>query len=122
MDCMVKGFPSPQVTWKRLVGESDGADLTSVASVDPPAPGQEATEDSSATESSFVGSANRQYHLIRSGPDYQVYENGTLRISSSSASGEFLCAAANGIGPGISKVVRVTVNGECDPCSHRWTE
>ena len=25
-----------------------------------------------------------------------------------------MCAASNGIGPGISKVIKITVNGECN--------
>lgn len=112
IDCSVKGFPSPQVTWKRLIKDSDAP---TSASVNSEVAGQEQEDVSSASSSStadsYVG-AHKQYHLIRSGPDYQVYENGTLRISSTTASGEFLCAAANAIGPGISKVVKVSVNGE----------
>ena len=108
IDCSVKGFPSPQVTWKRLIKESDAPAPSANSEV----AGQEQEDvSSSSTTDSYVG-AHKQYHLIRSGPDYQVYENGTLRISSTTASGEFLCAAANAIGPGISKVVKVSVNGE----------
>lgn len=120
---MVKGFPSPQVTWKRLIKESDvNSDSTSLlltstsdASTHTPT-GQEQIDhvtSTADTSSTFVTTAhNKQYLLIRSGPNYQVYENGTLRISSATSSGEYLCAAANSIGPGISKVVKVTVNGK----------
>ncbi|KAI1301475.1 Down syndrome cell adhesion molecule-like protein Dscam2 [Halotydeus destructor] len=63
IDCMAQGFPTPQVTWKRLVHTN------------------EADKKSS------------QYQLIRSGPHYQVYENGTLRISKSLLAdrGNYLC-------------------------------
>ena len=124
IDCMVKGFPSPQVTWKRLIKESDvNSDSTSLLLTSTSEPsshaassGQEQIDhvtSTADTSSTFVTTAhNKQYLLIRSGPNYQVYENGTLRISSATSSGEYLCAAANSIGPGISKVVKVTVNGK----------
>ncbi|RWS06193.1 Down syndrome cell adhesion molecule-like protein Dscam2, partial [Dinothrombium tinctorium] len=83
IDCVADGYPTPQIIWKRLL--------------------------SSNAESSAI---SQQYQLIRSGPHYQVYENGSLRISKSRVSdrGMYLCQATNGIGAGLSTVVQLTVN------------
>ncbi|XP_022240839.1 Down syndrome cell adhesion molecule-like protein Dscam2 [Limulus polyphemus] len=58
-----------------------------------------------------VGSGT-DYKQILSGPDYQIFENGTLRIARTKLQdrGHYLCQANNGIGPGLSKVVHVTVH------------
>ncbi|XP_013791952.2 Down syndrome cell adhesion molecule-like, partial [Limulus polyphemus] len=52
------------------------------------------------------------FEQILSGPDYQVFENGTLRIVRTKLQdrGHYLCQANNGVGPGLSKVVHVTVH------------
>lgn len=140
IDCSVRGSPTPQVIWKRLLipsttkrkpfdtsPSSSGSSTSSVTiginssnsnqsnSINP------AINIASSGHLITLGSADnmdgkgglQQYHMIRSGPDHQVYENGTLRISRSSIEdrGDYLCAASNGIGPGISKVVHFTVNG-----------
>lgn len=104
IDCMVRGYPTPQVTWKRMIKSSSSPEAT--ASLDH----RFAANMDTSTVSSSDSTTGQQYHLIRSGPDYQVYENGSLRITTS-FSGDLLCTASNGIGPGISKAVRLTVNG-----------
>ena len=60
-----------------------------------------------------LGPATQQYQLIRSGPHYQVYLNGSLRISevNSLDATKYLCQASNGVGPGLSKMVTLKVNG-----------
>lgn len=142
IDCSVRGSPTPQVIWKRLVGKNNAVQLFDTSS----RTSSFDTSGSSGSSSVTIGisssnsnqslhltnptinnspsghligvdgsgkSGLQQYHMIRSGPDHQVYENGTLRISRSSIEdrGDYLCAASNGIGPGISKVVHFTVNG-----------
>ena len=61
-----------------------------------------------------LGPATQQYHLIRSGPHYQVYLNGSLRISEVNGldATNYLCQASNGVGPGLSKMVTLKVNGK----------
>lgn len=51
---------------------------------------------------------------INSNGHLRPYENGSLAIHNAhkSDSGFYMCAASNGIGPGISKVIKITVNGE----------
>ncbi len=63
IDCAADGFPIVQITWKRLVKESN------------------------------IKGVHQQYLLIRSGPKYQVFENGTLRIAKIDVLdlGEYLC-------------------------------
>lgn len=52
----------------------------------------------------------------------RVFENGSLIIYNTQRTdaGYYLCQATNGIGPGISKVVKLTVHGKSPPPkSHR---
>ena len=53
IDCSADGFPIVQITWKRLV-------------------------DSYNSETNTKG-VHQQYILIRSGPKYQVFQNGSLK-------------------------------------------
>lgn len=50
-----------------------------------------------------------------SSPHVQVYENGSLNILDARDSdvGHYMCQASNGVGPGLSKVIKVTINGKC---------
>lgn len=54
------------------------------------------------------------YKAIQSSSHSHVYENGTLIIQSAknSDSGYYLCQAANGVSPVLSKVVRLSVHSE----------
>lgn len=56
--------------------------------------------------------APRFYSPVSSGPHFEVYANGSLLIKSAlEEDGAFyLCQASNGIGPGLSKVIRLTVH------------
>lgn len=51
---------------------------------------------------------------IVSSPHLQVFESGALNILDARDSdyGLYMCQANNGVGPGLSKVVRVTINGK----------
>jgi hypothetical protein len=108
---MVRGYPTPQVTWKRMIKSSSSSSPEGLSGLsDHRFVGNNGDSASSSVSSDQVSTSGQQYHLIRSGPDYQVYENGSLRITTSSSE-DLLCTASNGIGPGISKAVRLTVNG-----------
>ncbi|KAH7952104.1 hypothetical protein HPB52_018631 [Rhipicephalus sanguineus] len=54
-----------------------------------------------------------EYRHILSGPDYQVFENGTLRVAQVRISdrGSYLCEASNGAGTGLSRVITLSVHG-----------
>ncbi|XP_028968106.1 Down syndrome cell adhesion molecule-like protein Dscam2 [Galendromus occidentalis] len=58
-----------------------------------------------------VDRQSSEYKQILSGPDYQIFENGTLRISivRYQDRGPYLCQAANGVGSGLSTVVQLNV-------------
>lgn len=49
-----------------------------------------------------------------SSPHLQVSENGSLNIldARDSDAGHYMCQASNGVGAGLSKVIRVTINGK----------
>lgn len=53
-----------------------------------------------------------------SSPHLQVFENGSLNIldARDTDSGYYMCQASNGVGPGLSKVIRVTINGKLNYC------
>ncbi|RWS31821.1 Down syndrome cell adhesion molecule-like protein Dscam2, partial [Leptotrombidium deliense] len=84
IDCVADGYPVPQIIWKHLL----------------------------ASNANVHFSGSQQYQMIRSGPHYQVYENGTLRVSKVRIMdrGVYLCQATNGIGSGLSSAVQLTVN------------
>lgn len=119
-DCVVaNGYPPAQVVWKQLKNKVVPTmanllmnnknfliDNTVSAFVD---------SNVISGNPSVFGQMAQQYHLIRSGPHYQVFENGSLRISEVSShldAGFYLCQASNGVGPGLSKMVQLKVNGK----------
>ncbi|XP_075749282.1 cell adhesion molecule Dscam1-like [Rhipicephalus microplus] len=53
-----------------------------------------------------------EYRQIMSGPDYQVFENGTLRVAQARFSdrGSYLCQASNGVGTGLSTVITLNIH------------
>ncbi|CAG2104883.1 unnamed protein product, partial [Medioppia subpectinata] len=86
IDCSADGFPIVQITWKRL-------------------------QHSYNSQTNTKG-VHQQYLLIRSGPKYQVFQNGSLKISSveSADEGQYLCQGSNGIGPGLSTLASLFVH------------
>ena len=46
-----------------------------------------------------------------------MFENGSLNIldARDSDAGHYMCQASNGVGPGLSKVIRITINGKYQP-------
>lgn len=52
---------------------------------------------------------------IVSSPHLQVFENGSLNILDARDSdlGHYMCQASNGVGAGLSKVIRLVINGKC---------
>lgn len=60
------------------------------------------------------GNSPKDFKPIVSNPHLQVYENGSLTFVDAREldAGYYLCSASNNIGPGLSKVVKINVNGE----------
>jgi len=60
-----------------------------------------------------IDSSPAQYQPVISNSHVYTLENGTLIIKESSRKddGYYLCHATNGIGSGISKVIKITVHG-----------
>nr|XP_027200228.1 Down syndrome cell adhesion molecule-like protein Dscam2 isoform X2 [Dermatophagoides pteronyssinus] len=82
IDCDTDAYPEPVITWSRAEGLDINNELPS------------------------------NFKPINSNGHYRSYENGSLVIHNShkSDTGYYMCAASNGIGPGISKVIKITVN------------
>lgn len=64
----------------------------------------------------WIGSTPNDYRDIRSN-NYVRIEDGTLSIGNiqKSSEGYYLCEASNGIGAGLSAVIYVSVQGNCNP-------
>ncbi|KAM7314252.1 hypothetical protein ISCGN_004037 [Ixodes scapularis] len=63
-------------------------------------------------ENGWTEPGSTEYRQILSGPDYQVFENGTLRIAQVRVAdrGSYLCQASNGVGTGLSTVITLKVH------------
>ncbi|KPM03043.1 cell adhesion molecule-like protein 3 [Sarcoptes scabiei] len=83
IDCDTDAYPEPIITWSHAEGLDANNELPS------------------------------NFKPINSNGHYRSYENGSLVIHNAhkSDSGYFMCAASNGIGPGLSKVIKISVNG-----------
>ena len=59
--------------------------------------------------------ALRSFTMIQSGPHFEVYANGSLLIKAvdKDDAGVYLCQANNSIGPALSKMITLTVHGQC---------
>ena len=55
-----------------------------------------------------------EFKPVISSPHIRVFENGSLAIHNAQKSDAafYLCQASNGIGPGLSKVLNLTVHGK----------
>lgn len=56
-----------------------------------------------------------EFKPITSSLYMRVFENGSLIIYNTQRTdaGYYLCQAQNGVGPGLSRVIKLTVNGKC---------
>ncbi|KAI1289730.1 Down syndrome cell adhesion molecule -like protein [Halotydeus destructor] len=81
IDCQAEGFPSPNIRWSKADG---------FLRMQPPA----------------------EFKPINSSPHLRVFQNGSLAVHNvqKSDSAFYLCQANNGIGSGLSKVIKLTVN------------
>lgn len=88
--CQADGFPMPAVIWKQAIGEQTGEYREVTARLD-----------------DHINKAASSLNSIES------YRNGTLVILNVTRDheGNFLCQANNGIGGGLSKLIRLTVHG-----------
>ncbi|XP_054724884.1 cell adhesion molecule DSCAML1-like [Uloborus diversus] len=82
VDCQADGFPIPRIRWTKSEGISLAGDVAS------------------------------EFRPISSSSRLHVFENGSLVIHNVEADdeGHYLCQATNGIGQGLSKVVKLSVH------------
>lgn len=113
-------MPAPVITWERgsHVSSSSLSPASSVSLLSPSSPSSSLSSSSSSlslSSSNSVIQGPRYYSVILSGSHFEVYANGSLFIKDSTEedSGFYLCQAANSIGPGLSKVITLTVHGMC---------
>lgn len=64
-----------------------------------------------------VPAADKQaqdFKAVISNPHMRVFQNGSLAVGNvhKKDAGSYLCQVSNGVGPGLSKVVLLTVNGQ----------
>ncbi|RWS11782.1 Down syndrome cell adhesion molecule-like protein Dscam2, partial [Dinothrombium tinctorium] len=80
VDCQADGFPPPRIRWSKAEG--------------------------------FLQTPPSEFKAINSSPHLRVFENGSLAIHNTQKSdaGYYLCQANNGIGAGLSKVLKLTVH------------
>lgn len=62
----------------------------------------------------FLKQPPAEFKPVTSNPHIRVFQNGSLAIHSAQKSDAafYLCQATNGIGPDLSKVFKLTVNGK----------
>lgn len=91
--CQADGFPQPSVVWKQAIGEQTG-------------------EYRELSFASSGGSSSSSSASMSNGPSLQTFSNGTLSIQNVTRhnQGDYLCQANNGIGAGLSKLIRLTVH------------
>ena len=111
IDCLADGVPTPVITWER--GATSSSSSPSARSSLPTSALASASGTSGSATSSAVIQAPRYYSVILSGSHFEVYANGSLFIKDATEedSGFYLCQASNTIGPGLSKVITLTVRG-----------
>ena len=108
LDCMAHGFPQPSVLWKRESQSSSNQQSWLLA--------DRLKENPSTLDQSRSQNDSPQalvtFSDIVSSYRQRVYNNGSLIIDQVDQvdAGAFMCEVTNGIGTGLSKVVRVKVN------------
>lgn len=102
---------SPSSSASNLLHQVTSALSTSSASLSLPSASSSSSSSSSLLAPSSV-SGPRYYSVIPSGPHFEVYVNGSLLIKNTveEDAGYYLCQASNSIGPGLSKVIQLTVH------------
>lgn len=82
IDCQSDGFPHPQTGWSKAEG--------------------------------YLQEPFTDYKSIISNSHLRVFENGSLVILNvqQSDGGYYLCQSRNGIEPSLSKVIKLTINGD----------
>lgn len=138
VDCVASGFPPPRIIWTKAGSELPAPAAGGAASGQGANQAQSTPTNSSSAKqlhNNHLGAwvsllllllhlkvhqqtaPNHSVHLQRSivsSPHLQVHENGSLSIVEARDSdfGHYMCQAANGVGPGLSKVIKLTVNGK----------
>lgn len=138
IDCVASGNPVPRIVWSRA---SSTALDSALAAAQSAANATQLQQQQAAkhhlgswvniclanlgnsselvcVRTSTHTHAHTRYSFLQrsivSSPHLQVHENGSLNIldARDSDHGHYMCQASNGVGAGLSKVIRVTINGE----------
>lgn len=103
--CRASGYPEPAITWmKAPEGPGGGSPAGGPGGV-APRPGP------AAEEAGLAGPGD--YSPLGGDPLLSVADNGSVLLAAAQPThaGRYMCQARNGIGPGISKVIHLRVNG-----------
>lgn len=96
IDCQASGYPAPRIWWE--------------SQITPPSPSRSAAAHTNTPS----------YQPIISNSHIHALENGSLiikGISRKSDSPAYLCHATNGVGSGISQVVKILIHGTRIACA-----
>lgn len=98
--CRASGFPEPTVTWMKAPESTGGLSGAAAGA----ASGAAAVSEESSGE----------YSPLSSDPLLTVADNGSVILAAAQPlhAGRYMCQARNGIGPGITKVIHLRVNGK----------
>lgn len=101
INCQAEGIPEPQVRWK--VEGNDFLDNNNNA---------KKLQPKSIPEISSSNSNSNSFHAVISNPHMQILENGSLIIKEVNRDDHrrYMCSAFNGVGSGISTIIRLSVH------------
>ncbi|UXI18790.1 hypothetical protein NH340_JMT04733 [Sarcoptes scabiei] len=113
IDCQARGVPGPQIRWKvESIDESISSSSSSSASA-----ASASIKKMKNRLNPILGSRSEQpdatlFHTVISNPHIQILENGSLMIKEVNWNDNrrYMCTAFNGIGSGISTIIRLSVH------------
>lgn len=115
IDCQARGVPGPQIRWKvESVDESISSSSSASAA-------SASIKKMKNRLNPILGSRSEQpdatlFHTVISNPHIQILENGSLMIKEVNWNDNrrYMCTAFNGIGSGISTIIRLSVHCRFD--------
>lgn len=118
IDCQASGFPAPRIWWESQVPSSLASASLPASSSSLLSLSKSLTRSSAASSSSTATTTSTttpSYQPVISNSHIHALENGSLiikGINRRTDSPSYLCHATNGVGSGISQVVKILICGK----------